>query len=97
MLAVLYYLYSYPGRIILIDEPDAHLEVIRQREIYNLLIEVAKEQNSQLIIASHSEVVLQQAGDADTVVAIFGNQTRNLNTNQEISQFKKSLTEKGSD
>ncbi|MBM2816695.1 MAG: hypothetical protein HW421_3457 [Ignavibacteria bacterium] len=96
-LLLLSYLYSYPGRIILIDEPDAHLEVIRQREIYNLLVEVAKEQSSQLIMASHSEVVLQQAGDADTVVAIYGNETQNLNNNQEISQFKKSLTEIGWD
>jgi AAA15 family ATPase/GTPase len=96
-LLLLSYLYSYPGRIILIDEPDAHLEVIRQREIYNLLVEVAKEQDSQLIIASHSEIVLQQAGDADTVVAIFGNETQNLNTNQDISQFKKALTDIGWD
>ncbi|OGU14210.1 MAG: hypothetical protein A2X61_14615 [Ignavibacteria bacterium GWB2_35_12] len=96
-LLLLSYLYSYPGRIILIDEPDAHLEVIRQRDIYNLLVDVAKEQNSQLIIASHSEVVLQQAGDADTVVAIFENKTQNLNTRQDISQFKKSLTEIGWD
>jgi hypothetical protein len=96
-LLLLSYLYSYPGRIILIDEPDAHLEVIRQREIYNLLVEVAKEQNSQLIIASHSEVVLEQAGDADTVVAIFGNETQNLNSRQDISHFKKSLNEIGWD
>src|SRR3989339_504655 len=80
-----------------INKPDAHLEVIRQRDIYNLLVDVANEQNSQLIIASHSEVVLQQAGDADTVVAIFENKTQNLNTRQDISQLKKSLTEIGWD
>ncbi len=97
VLLLLAYMYSNPGRVILIDEPDAHLEVLRQREIYNLLVEVAKEQDSQLIIASHSEVVLNQAGENDTVVGIFGDETQNLNNNQDIAQFKKSLIDIGWD
>lgn len=96
-LLLLAYLFSYPNTIILLDEPDAHLEVIRQRDIYHLLVELSRKQNSQLIIASHSEVVLQESGDADTVVAIFGNKTKNLNNRNEISHFRKSLTDIGWD
>jgi hypothetical protein len=58
----------------LLDEPDAHLEILRQREIYQKLRETAKENGSQLIIASHSEEVLNQAAstDDDAVVAFLG-------------------------
>ncbi|HYK90807.1 MAG TPA: AAA family ATPase, partial [Acidobacteriota bacterium] len=42
----------------LIDEPDAHLHVILQDTIYSELRSVAAAQNSQLIIATHSEVII---------------------------------------
>jgi ABC-type phosphate/phosphonate transport system ATPase subunit len=67
------HLYSNPGSVLLLDEPDAHLEVLRQRQTYNLLIGVAEKQGSQIIAASHSEVVLNEAaGRSDTVIAFVG-------------------------
>ncbi|MBN2745347.1 MAG: AAA family ATPase, partial [Bacteroidales bacterium] len=64
-LLLLCFLYSNPGRIILMDEPDAHLEVLRQKEIYNLVSEITRKLGSQLIIASHSEIVLREAASKD--------------------------------
>ena len=32
-------LYTNPGAVLLLDEPDAHLEILRQRQVYNLLQE----------------------------------------------------------
>ncbi|MCD4696729.1 MAG: AAA family ATPase [Bacteroidales bacterium] len=96
-LLLLGYLFSYPGKIVLLDEPDAHLEVIRQREIYNLINNIANKLNSQLIIASHSEVVLNQAADKDTIIALYDDNCFSLNSNQDISQFRKLLTEIGWD
>jgi len=58
ILLILAYMFVHPGAIILIDEPDAHLEMLRQRQIYKTITEVALEQNNQLIIATHSEVCL---------------------------------------
>ncbi|MFY9554503.1 MAG: AAA family ATPase, partial [Blastocatellia bacterium] len=60
-LLLLAHLYANPGATLLLDEPDAHLEILRQRQTYNLLIEVAEQQGSQIIAASHSEVVLNEA------------------------------------
>ena len=71
-LLLLAHLYSNPGAVLLLDEPDAHLEVLRQRQIYNLLIHVAEQQGSQIIAASHSEVVLSEAAERDTVIAFVG-------------------------
>jgi hypothetical protein len=73
-LLLLTYLALHPGAALLLDEPDAHLEILRQREIYIKLRESARDSGSQLIIASHSEEVLNQAASTedDAVVAFLG-------------------------
>ena len=71
-LLLLTHVYANPGAVLLLDEPDAHLEILRQRQTYNLLIEVAERQNAQVIAASHSEVVLNEAADRDVVIAFVG-------------------------
>ena len=71
-LLLIAHLYANPGAVLLLDEPDAHLEILRQRQIYNLLIHVAEEQSSQIIAASHSEVVLDEATGRDRVIAFVG-------------------------
>lgn len=71
-LLLLAYMYANPGAVLLLDEPDAHLEILRQRQIYALLTEVARDSGSQIIAASHSEVLLNQAAGRDMVVAFVG-------------------------
>lgn len=69
---LLSYMYSHPGTVLLLDEPDAHLEILRQREIYQHISRSAAESRSQVIAASHSEVIMSEAGDQDTLVAFVG-------------------------
>lgn len=71
-LLLLAHLTLNPNCVVLIDEPDAHLEILRQRQIYELMSQVAREQGSQVIAASHSEVVLNEAAGRDVVVAFVG-------------------------
>ena len=72
VLLLLAYLYANPGSVLLLDEPDAHLEILRQRQVYRLITDVAHKQNAQIIAASHSEVVLNEAADKDVVIAFVG-------------------------
>lgn len=72
ILLILTYLSSEENRVLLIDEPDAHLESIRQREIYRLLSDLVREKKGQLIIATHSEVVVNEAAEKDTIIAFLG-------------------------
>lgn len=58
VLMLLTFLYTRPASILLIDEPDAHLHVLLQDVIYSELRSVAARQNSQLVIATHSEVII---------------------------------------
>ncbi len=83
-----------PGSILLLDEPDAHLEILRQRQIYQLLTDTAREFNNQLLAASHSEVILNEAADRDMVIAFVGKPHR---IDDRGSQVLKSLKEIGYD
>ena len=73
VLLLLSHLYDNPSNtVFLLDEPDAHLEILRQRQIYNRINEVAENQHSQIISASHSEVLLGEAVQRDSAVAFLG-------------------------
>lgn len=72
ILLLLSYMYAKPGSVLLLDEPDAHLEILRQRQIYHFLVEAADRNGNQIIAASHSEVLLNEAAARHTVVAFVG-------------------------
>ncbi len=71
-LLLLAYMYANPNSVLLLDEPDAHLEILRQRQIYQLLTDVARSNGNQVIAASHSEVLLNEAAGRDLVIAFVG-------------------------
>lgn len=87
-LLLLSYISAHPGSVLLLDEPDAHLEILRQRQIYQVLTESAIEHNSQIVAASHSEVLLNEAAERDVVIAFVGNPHR---IDDRGSQLLKSL------
>lgn len=89
VLLLLSYMLTNPGAVLLLDEPDAHLEILRQRDVYNLLTEIAATNGSQIIAASHSEVILQEAAERDVVMAFVGTPHR-VDTRSR-SQVKKAL------
>ena len=93
-LLLLAHLYDNPRTLLLLDEPDAHLEILRQRQIYRLLTDVAGQQRSQIIAASHSEVLLNEAAGCGSVVAFVGRPHR---INDRGSQVIKALTDIGWD
>ena len=94
-LLILAYLHANPGAALLLDEPDAHLEILRQRQIYQLLLDTAGGAGSQVIAASHSEVLLNEAANRkDLVIAFLG---RPHAIDDRRSQLHKALAEIGWD
>ena len=91
-LLLLAHLSANPKTILLLDEPDAHLEILRQRQIFTLLMETAEAQGSQIIAASHSEVVLNEAVSRGRVIAFVG---KPHVINDRGSQVLKALTDIG--
>jgi ABC-type taurine transport system ATPase subunit len=93
-LLLLAHMAANPGAVLLLDEPDAHLEILRQRQIYRVLAQTAEETGSQVIAASHSEVILNEAADQDVVIAFVGRPHR---IDDRGSQVLKALKEIGFD
>ncbi len=93
-LLLLAHLAVNPGAVLLLDEPDAHLEVLRQRQIYREITEAAAASHGQIIAASHSEIVLNEAAGRHTLVAFVGKPHR---VDDRGSQVLKSLAEIGFD
>ena len=91
-LLLLCYMYANPSSVLLLDDPDSSLEILRQRQTYALLSEAASEKGSQIIAASHSEVLLNEATRRDMVIAFEGQPHR---IDGSGSQVLKALREIG--
>lgn len=52
------FLYARPASVLLLDEPDAHLHVILQKQIFEKLKKISVSEQCQLLIATHSEVLV---------------------------------------
>jgi len=85
------YMYTRRGSVLLLDEPDAHLEILRQRQTYQLLTDVAAENDNQIIAASHSEVILNEAAERDVVIAFIGKPHRINDKGTQVLKALKSI------
>ncbi len=90
VLMLLTFLNSRKGTVLLLDEPDAHLHVILQDVIYSELRTTAHKNDSQLIIATHSEIVIN-AVDPRELCAVLG-KPRKLANDAERAQLIRSLS-----
>lgn len=72
MLLIFAYLYSHKRSVLLVDEPDAHLEILRQKQVYVLLRDIASENESQVVMVTHSEVILDEALDNNLTLLLDG-------------------------
>lgn len=72
MLLIFAYLFSHKRSVLLVDEPDAHLEVLRQKQVYVLLRDIASQNESQAILVTHSEVILDEALDTHLTLLLEG-------------------------
>lgn len=83
VLMLLAFLTTRRRAVLLLDEPDAHLHVILQDAIYHELRSAAARRGSQLIVATHSEVVINAVEPRELMVTlseprmIAGGQERN--------------------
>jgi predicted ATPase len=89
VLMLLTFLNIRPATVLLLDEPDAHLHVILQDSIYGELRAVAERQRSQLVIATHSEVIIDSVEPRELWIVL--QSARPLSEDAEKSNLIKSL------
>ena len=82
VLLLLAFLYARPSVFMLLDEPDAHQDVILQRDVYARLLKVARERKSQVLMVIHSPANLD-ATEPERVLAFGGQSPRPLRTDAE--------------
>ena len=90
VLLMLAFLYARPATVVLLDEPDAHQHVILQRQVYDLIRRVARGRGGQVVLATHSEVVLN-ATEPGRVLGFFGEAPRALAGQSERDQLREAL------
>ena len=90
VLMLLTFLHSQQKAVLLLDEPDAHLHVILQDSIYTELKSVTRKSDSQLIIATHSEVVINSVDPRKLCVLL--DRPRKIADNAERASLIRSLS-----
>lgn len=70
VLLLMTFLHARPGSVLLVDEPDAHLHVMLQDAIFHELKTVAERDRSQLVIATHSEVIINAVEPTELIVSM---------------------------
>ena len=89
VLMLLTFLHTRQGAVLLLDEPDAHLHLILQDAIYYELRALAALHRSQLVVATHSEVVINAVEPRELYVTL--DRPRAVADNDERSRLISSL------
>ncbi len=82
-------LYWRRGSVVLVDEPDAHLHVFLQGSIFSELRKAAAETRSQLVIATHSEVIFNSA--APEQICVMMGKPRRLTSAEELKKLRQAV------
>lgn len=86
---LLSFFYSKDSGVVLFDEPDAHLHIVLQRQVYDKVRAVAQQTRSQLIIATHSEIVIDNTAPKNMVS--FYREPHRLSERYEAEQIRSAL------
>ncbi|MFP4351220.1 MAG: ATP-dependent nuclease [Puniceicoccaceae bacterium] len=89
VLLILAFLYARPSSLILLDEPDAHLHVILQKELYDRLLSFCHSHGGQLVIATHSEVLIDNTSARN--ILSFYQKPHPLGSDSERDQIREAL------
>jgi hypothetical protein len=73
----------------LLDEPDAHQHIILQRQVFDRLRQVAWSRRCQLLVATHSEIILEDA-EPQNIVSFYGHPHR-LEIDVDRDQVREAL------
>jgi hypothetical protein len=71
--------------VLLVDEPDAHLEILRQKRVFVLLRDIATQNESQVVMVTHSEVILEAALETNLTL-LLGGRAENLAKKTQIHE-----------
>lgn len=89
VLMLMGFFYARPASILLLDEPDAHLHIVLQKQIYELLQKISYQRACQLLIATHSEVIIDNTSP-EKIISLF-NKAHKLSNQAQRQQVQAAL------
>lgn len=89
VLLILAFMLARPSSLILLDEPDAHLHVLLQKELYDILRGLCHETSGQMVIATHSEVLIDNTSPRQ--ILSFYREPHPLASEVDRSQLREAL------
>lgn len=89
ILLILAFMLARPSSLILLDEPDAHLHVLLQKQLYDILRRLCHQSKGQLVIATHSEVLIDSTSPSQIVS--FYREPHPLATETDRDQVREAL------
>ena len=89
ILLILAFMFARPSSLILLDEPDAHLHVLLQKQLYDILRTLCHERKGQMVIATHSEVLIDNTSPSQ--IASFYCEPHLLASKSDRDQVREAL------
>ena len=89
MLLILAFLFARPSSLILLDEPDAHLYVLLQKQLYDIIRSLCHQRRGQLVVASHAEVLIDSTSPRQ--ILSFYKKPHLLATDSDRDQVREAL------
>jgi predicted ATPase len=83
------FIYAREASVLLVDEPDAHEHIILQRQVYERLRTVARRRNCQLIVSTHSEVILEETSPQQ-ILSFYG-RPHTIRVDEERDRVREAL------
>ncbi len=90
VLLILAFMFARPSSLILLDEPDAHLHVLLQKQLYDILRKLCHARRGQLVIATHSEVLIDTTGPGQ-IVSFYRKKPHGLASHAHRDQVREAL------
>ena len=83
-LLVLSFLYSPNRSVLLLDQPDTHLGIVQQKQLYTLMRNIAEETESQVVLTTHSHDLIIEARRDRNIILFTGKNIRRTNNIDEV-------------
>ena len=90
VLLLLAFFHARRASVLLLDEPDAHLHFILQREIFDHLRLVAHRRSCKLVVATHAEVLLG-GEEPENIISFIGHSPRHLLRPEDKQRVQEAL------
>lgn len=83
IIQMLSYIILFEPKMIILDEPDAHLHPNNQKKIIDLLVRLARKENMQIIISTHSKHIVDFLMPISNVIWVNEGKLININDNEK--------------